>query len=156
MQFEKGETDIMHVHLKPGVFGSMIMLVMTGCGSGYGSGSHGASSSNAGSGYGPGASSAPPSSSRGTSANSKTRVTTIDVNGQYAFSPATITVKAGSAVTWSNKSSAPHTVTSDRPGQFNNPLPQGKAIAITFTHAGTYHYHCTYHPYMHGMVVVIH
>lgn len=74
----------------------------------------------------------------------------------YAFKPATITVKQGTTVTWINKDEDVHTIKgTDGPEGFNSPaLESGSRFGLTFHHAGTYHYICTVHPYMHGVVVV--
>jgi amicyanin len=75
----------------------------------------------------------------------------------FAFSPATLTVKTGTTVTWTNDDSAPHTVVSDdgAPVAFTSPsLATGASYPFTFTQAGTYAYHCSIHPSMKGTVVV--
>lgn len=78
---------------------------------------------------------------------------TVDI-ANFAFSPATLTVKVGTTVTWTNQDSAAHTVTSDT-GLFDSGnMPQGKSFSYTFTTAGTYAYHCTYHAMMKGSIVV--
>src|SRR5579872_1465443 len=55
-----------------------------------------------------------------------TMAVSITSSGTFAFSPATITVKVGTKVTWTNNTSAPHTVTSDDGTSFdsgsNNPI----------------------------------
>ena|SRR5215469_11258506 len=70
--------------------------------------------------------------------------------GHYTFDPATITIKAGSAVVWINTSDGKHTVTSDpgAPSSFNTPniVTQNQIYVLMFTTPGTYHYHCTIHP----------
>ena len=72
-----------------------------------------------------------------------------------AFSPKTLTVAPGTTVMWTNKDSAPHTVTSDSGSTLaSGDLSQGKSYTHTFTQAGTYTYHCTIHPFMHGTVIV--
>ena len=73
-----------------------------------------------------------------------------------SFHPGTLTVKAGSTVTWVNKDDDVHTIKStDGPEAFNSPaLDSGGHFGFTFHHAGTYHYVCTVHPYMHGVIVV--
>jgi plastocyanin len=77
----------------------------------------------------------------------------VDI-ANFAFSPATLTVKVGTTVTWTNQDSAAHTVTSDT-GLFDSGnMPQGKTFSYTFTTAGTYAYHCTYHAMMKATVVV--
>jgi len=78
----------------------------------------------------------------------------VTVQG-FAFAPASITVNTGDSVTWTNKDSAAHTVTADG-GSFDQPLPaSGGTATITFNTAGTFPYHCTIHPNMHGTVVVM-
>ena len=84
----------------------------------------------------------------------------------FAFSPQTLTVPAGTTVTWTNNDGAPHTVTAtDGPstsaqttGAFNSGnLGQGQTFSFTFDKAGTYYYDCTIHAAqasMHGTVVV--
>ena len=61
----------------------------------------------------------------------------------FAFSPASITVKKGTKVTWTNKDSIAHTVT-ESDGQSGGPdsstLQQGDAYSFTFNTAGTFHY----------------
>lgn len=72
----------------------------------------------------------------------------------FAFRPANLEVKVGSAVTWENRDSAPHTVTADDLSFDSKNLDQGKTFSFTFTKAGTYDYHCSIHPSMVGRVVV--
>ncbi len=72
------------------------------------------------------------------------------------YSPSTITVVIGvnNTVTWMNNDAVPHTVTSDT-GLFDSgPINQGGIYSYTFTTPGTYDYHCSYHPWMHGTVIV--
>lgn len=73
----------------------------------------------------------------------------------YAFSPATLTVAPGTTVVWTQKDTAPHTVTSDS-GAWNDAgaLSVGQTFSHTFTTAGTYPYHCAVHPYMTAKVIV--
>ncbi|WP_345044945.1 cupredoxin domain-containing protein [Streptomyces sannanensis] len=72
-----------------------------------------------------------------------------------AFSPAVLEVTVGTVVTWTNQDSEPHTVTSQGEGPMNSgELGRGQAYSQTFTEPGTYTYHCTLHPGMHGEIVV--
>lgn len=75
----------------------------------------------------------------------------------YAFSPATITVKKGTTVTWTNHDDVKHTVTTDD-GTNNGPKSKlfgnGESYSYTFDVVGTYDYHCEPHPYMKGTVIV--
>lgn len=72
----------------------------------------------------------------------------------YAFSPATITVKVGDTVTWTNNDSAPHSATADDGSFDTGTFSQGQSKSITFKKAGTFTYHCSVHPYMKGTVIV--
>jgi plastocyanin len=75
----------------------------------------------------------------------------------FAFSPATLTVKTGTTVTWTNDDSSPHRVVSDdgAPVAFTSPsLATGASYPFTFSQAGTYAYHCSIHPSMKGTIVV--
>lgn len=70
----------------------------------------------------------------------------------FAFSPATLTVKAGTTVTWINKDSANHAIKSDT---FNSPsLAQGETFKFTFTNKGSFSYICSIHPTMQGKIIV--
>lgn len=71
-----------------------------------------------------------------------------------AFAPATLTVKKGSTVTWTNSDSVPHTVTGDNGGPSSERLSNGQSYSYVFDTAGTFAYHCAVHPSMHGTVVV--
>jgi|SRR5579884_2128106 len=78
---------------------------------------------------------------------------TID---NFAFTPPTLTVAAGTQVVWVNKDEEPHTVMSaDSQTPFKSPaLDTDDKFAFTFTKPGTYKYFCTIHSHMVGTVVV--
>jgi plastocyanin len=72
----------------------------------------------------------------------------------FAFAPATLTVKAGSTVTWTNHDEEPHTVAASD-GSFHSPgMGTGATFSHTFPTAGKFDYVCSIHPMMHGTVVV--
>ncbi len=79
----------------------------------------------------------------------------VEKNDKYMFDPATLTIKTGTQVVWTNMSDAPHTVTSDN-GTFNTSsnLTQNQTFMFTFTTAGTFTYHCNIHPYMKATITV--
>lgn len=71
-----------------------------------------------------------------------------------AFAPATITVKAGDTVTWTNQDGVGHSATADDNSFDTGVLDQGKSGSATFSKAGTFTYHCSIHPNMNGVVIV--
>jgi plastocyanin len=82
-----------------------------------------------------------------------------DSSGSFAFSPATLTISVGTTVIWMNTTGAPHTVTSDDGKSFdsgiNTPIgAQGGTFSFTFTKAGTFAYHCQFHTFMMGTIIV--
>ena len=73
----------------------------------------------------------------------------------YAFSPARITVTAGTKVTFTNTGTQPHNAAgADAGGWDTGLLDAGKSATVTFNKAGTYNFICTPHPYMIGQVIV--
>jgi plastocyanin len=80
---------------------------------------------------------------------------TIEVSAKgFMFTPATITVKAGTTVTWVNLDQEPHTVFSDAGLFRSSALDTKERFSFKFDKAGTYHYLCTIHPRMLGTIVV--
>ncbi len=75
-----------------------------------------------------------------------------------SFSPASITVKKGATVTWTNQDDVHHDVASDAGSPAGGPsgalIGKGEQISFTFNTVGTFTYHCTPHPFMHGTVIV--
>jgi amicyanin len=73
----------------------------------------------------------------------------------FTFNPPTLTVKAGTTVTWTNKDDIPHGIASS-----SNAFTRSKALdtddsySFTFTTPGTYQYFCYIHPHMVGTIVV--
>jgi len=74
-------------------------------------------------------------------------------NAQF-YSPSTLTVKVGTSVTWVNRDSTPHTVTSLNGTFDSGNMNAGASYKFTFAHPGTYPYTCTYHSWMKGTIVV--
>jgi amicyanin len=73
----------------------------------------------------------------------------------FSFAPATLTVPAGTTVTWVNQDDVPHNIVSSEGKALKSPVmdTDGK-FSYTFTTAGTYPYYCGIHPKMTGKVVV--
>jgi plastocyanin len=78
---------------------------------------------------------------------------TVSIKG-FAFAPASVSVKVGTTVTWTNKDEEPHTVAANGGSFHSAPLTPGAAFRYRFTKPGRYPYVCTIHPFMHGTVVV--
>jgi plastocyanin len=73
------------------------------------------------------------------------------------FSPASLSVKKGSSVTWTNDDSVAHTVTADTGtdhGLNSGNINPGETYVFTFSDKGTFAYHCELHPSMTGTVTV--
>ena len=74
----------------------------------------------------------------------------------FTFSPESITVKKGTKLTWTNKDSAPHTITSTNDKELDSgTLSQGQSYSHTFTQIGSFQYRCNFHTSMKGTVKVI-
>lgn len=72
-----------------------------------------------------------------------------------SFSPSSMTVAIGTTVTWKNSDGIAHTSTSDTPGLWDTGnMNPGTTKTTTFTTAGTFSFHCTYHASM-GMTGTI-
>jgi plastocyanin len=78
---------------------------------------------------------------------------TIEISN-FAFNPETVTIAVGTTVNWVNDDSVQHTVTSDIGAFDSGGLAKGGTFSFTFTAAGTYGYHCTFHSSMKGTVTV--
>jgi plastocyanin len=72
----------------------------------------------------------------------------------FSFSPAIITVKAGTLITWTNADDIPHTVVSDSKAFKSKVLATDEKFTLTAGKTGTYSYACSIHPNMTGKVVV--
>lgn len=88
----------------------------------------------------------------------------VGVRSSLNFQPSTITVVIGvnNTISWTNKDSADHTVTFatvpsgvQRTSISNPDVGPGETFTITLTVAGTYQYHCSFHPaWMRGTIIV--
>ena len=82
-----------------------------------------------------------------------TKTDKVSIKG-FAFSPATISVKAGSTITVTNNDSTAHTFTADNGSFDTGKISPGKSATVTVADAGTFGYRCTIHTSMKGTVVV--
>ena len=73
----------------------------------------------------------------------------------FKFSPASVTVTKGARVTVTNEDSTAHTATADDGHSFDTgTLAHGASQTISVSKPGSYAYHCSIHPFMHGTLVV--
>ena len=72
----------------------------------------------------------------------------------FTFAPPSLTVKAGTTVTWRNEDDIPHTVASSVRVFKSTALDTDDSFSFTFTEPGSYDYFCSLHPHMRGKIVV--
>jgi plastocyanin len=72
----------------------------------------------------------------------------------FAFVPATLTVPAGTVVTFVNDDDEPHTVTATNKSFDSEGLDKNAAWTHAFTKPGSFAYFCELHPMMKGRLVV--
>ncbi|MCW2792606.1 MAG: blue (type 1) copper domain protein [Nocardioides sp.] len=70
------------------------------------------------------------------------------------FTPGTVTVTLGGTVTWDFADATAHTTTSNQGFWNSGPKSSGQSFARAFSSSGSYGYHCSIHPSMHGTVRV--
>jgi plastocyanin len=73
---------------------------------------------------------------------------------EFKYKPASVTVKKGGRVRFKNSDQAAHTATADDRSYDTQTIDQGKTRMVTFSRAGTFPYHCDFHPFMKGTIVV--
>ena len=72
----------------------------------------------------------------------------------FSFQPDTLTVKAGTTVTWVNHDDEPHTVNENNKAFKSGTLDTDVKFSYKFTSPGTYSYFCSLHPRMTGQIIV--
>jgi plastocyanin len=72
----------------------------------------------------------------------------------FAFSPPSPTIKAGTTVTWRNEDDIPHTVASSTRVFKSKALDTDDSYSFTFNEPGSYQYFCSLHPHMTAKIVV--
>ena len=87
-------------------------------------------------------------------APAKEDVRKVTIKG-LKYDPATLTIKAGQTVEWTNKDDNDHTVVSDEEDLFGSDnIGRNETFKFTFKKKGKFAYHCKYHPRMKGVIVV--
>jgi plastocyanin len=123
--------------------GLVVALLFSACGNGPPPGSGGGGGAGGGGG------------DVGSKVSGQTAAATVSETDQLKFNPSSTSVKVGDVVEWNNGSSVAHNVTFD---DFQNitsdTMNSGDKYQVKFTKAGTYQYHCTFHPGMDGTITV--
>ena len=70
------------------------------------------------------------------------------------FEPATLNIPMGTTVTWTNHDDVAHTVFNEDKVFISEMLDNGEKYSYEFHKAGSYHYHCSIHSKMTGVVNV--
>ncbi|MCX6745888.1 MAG: cupredoxin domain-containing protein [Candidatus Parcubacteria bacterium] len=70
----------------------------------------------------------------------------------FAFNPATLTIKVNDTVKWTNNDSVPHAIAGT--GFGSSTLNNGETYSNIFNQVGIYDYHCSIHPSMTGQIIV--
>ncbi|HWF54181.1 MAG TPA: cupredoxin domain-containing protein [Solirubrobacteraceae bacterium] len=92
------------------------------------------------------------SGARSTTVSGKTASVKVDM---YAFTPATLTVKAGTRITFTNHDSTAHTATANVGSFDTGTINPGQSKTIVVKRPGTYPYHCAFHAFMTGTLKVV-
>lgn len=77
-----------------------------------------------------------------------------DPNTAWKFVPAVVTVPVGSTVTFTNTGAVQHTATADGGSFDTGAIDPGASKQVRFSTAGTFAFHCSFHPWMKGTIVV--
>ena len=93
-------------------------------------------------------------SAAATVAGGKGKVVTVDIS-MFAYHPSTLTVAPGTTVAFHNVDTTEHTATSNNATTFDTgPIEHNETKMVTLTKAGTFPYHCAFHPFMNGTIIV--
>jgi plastocyanin len=82
-----------------------------------------------------------------------TKVVRVSISN-FSFQPARLVVSPGTRIVWANRDNTAHTVTSDKGIWPSGALNPGTQFVRVFAKGGTFAYHCSIHPFMHGTIVV--
>jgi plastocyanin len=127
--------------------GTSLVLVLSACGNNPPAGPASSSSggSSGGGPVGPGL----------VAVTSGTAVSTVKETDDLKFVPASVNVKVGGIVGFSNGGTTPHNVTFTDAGIASRTMNSGDSFLVKFTSPGTYKYVCTFHaPGMAGTITV--
>ena len=80
--------------------------------------------------------------------------TNVVVVKNFMFSPMSLTIKAGSTVTWKNLDGEPHTIVNDAGLFRSSALDQNDTYKFRFDKPGVYKIFCGIHPNMKATITV--
>ena len=84
----------------------------------------------------------------------KGKTVAVDIS-MFAFKPSTVTIAPGTAVAFTNMDATEHTATANNGPTFDtSAIQHGQTKTVIFTKPGTYGYHCAFHPFMTGTIIV--
>ncbi|MEY2420796.1 MAG: hypothetical protein QOI95_863 [Acidimicrobiaceae bacterium] len=94
-----------------------------------------------------------------TAAPGRAATTTTITTAAFTFVPPAVSIASGDSAQLTNSDVAPHDVTSDTPGLFQSATVQpggapAPVVGVESLAAGTYAFHCSFHPFMHGSLNV--
>lgn len=72
----------------------------------------------------------------------------------FTFIPAAFRIRYGQTIVFTNHDREAHTVTADDRSFDSGRIAAGSSWTYTFSRRGTYPFHCSFHPYMRGTLVV--
>ena len=72
----------------------------------------------------------------------------------FAFAPATVTIKPGTVVTWTNRDDIPHVVVIPSLKQRSKVMDTDQTFNQRFDTVGKFSYFCGLHPHMKGEIIV--
>jgi plastocyanin len=98
--------------------------------------------------------SAAPSVGQGQASGLGTAVEKVSATDALKFDPSATSAKVGDVIQWTNTGTVAHNVTFDDPTLTSTTLNPGNTWEVKITVAGTYAYHCTFHPGMTGQLTV--
>lgn len=79
---------------------------------------------------------------------------TVEIRGME-FHPAVLTAAVGDTIVWTNRDIVPHTATASGPTKWDTgQLTQGQVGRYVARRAGVMAYSCTFHPTMHGKLIL--
>jgi plastocyanin len=94
----------------------------------------------------------PPQSAASAATAATARAVTISIK-DFKFSPQTLTIAAGTTVTWKNLDDEPHNLRGTEQVR-SGALDENETYSVKFDKPGTYKYGCSIHGRMHGTIIV--